>query len=156
MTESSVQGQHFPLGTRLDSVEELRQIREWSAIPDLDCWMNSFTVYSGQAGVDRSNATSETLAALRWIQERTSHPQYAPILPTVESGTGSPRSVVGEVFRIQSTGRASDATTSTEWIGRLTGDLRKPVLTMEWEHDRLPANPPCRADSGSRAMRPEL
>jgi Type II secretion system (T2SS), protein K len=135
---------HAPIGSPLDSVDELRQIPQWAAAVDLECWMNSFTVYSGAAVPVASHATESISAALQWLNEHHPTDQHSSIASTAQHDTGNPRSVVGEVFRIRATARGfNDVTTATEWVGRLTGDIDRPILTMQWEHDIPTTAPPC-------------
>ena len=122
----------------LERTEELRQIPGWQE-QDLRCWLGSFTVYSGRPDVTVSDAPPGVLTALRWLAA-TGGTTAAPV-------TASPaRSVLGEVVRIRVSVRVGEANTTSEWIGRLTGDLSRPMLTMRWDHDAAGASSEsCRA-----------
>jgi hypothetical protein len=134
----------------LESLDELRRIPGWEERP-LDCWMESFTVYTQLPGVNTSEAGPGVLSALRWAQAHhlgdrnwidSDAPVAAPILN---------RSVLGDVLRIVTTATPADGTAITsEWVGRLTGDSRQPSITMRWGHAAMVA-PNCKnAASTSR------
>jgi general secretion pathway protein K len=119
-------------GRPLQSVEELRQIPSWRA-QNLECWMNSLTVYTQQAAVNNAAATPLASAALHWMQ---AHKNGHGGGTAQESMTrlNEPTSLLGEVVRIRVTARVSnDVSATNEWVGRLTGDIQKPILTMRWD-----------------------
>jgi general secretion pathway protein K len=119
-------------GRPLQSVEELRQIPSWRA-QNLDCWMNSLTVYTQQAAVNNAAATPLASAALHWMQ---AHKNGHGGRTAQESMTrlNEPTSLLGEVARIRVTAKVSnDVSATNEWVGRLTGDIQKPILTMRWD-----------------------
>jgi general secretion pathway protein K len=130
------QGRSAELGTTarsssLATIEQLRQVPGWHA-QNLNCWMGSLTVYSGQADVAAYDATPGALAALRWMQAH--HPDSSYVPTSEVSPPASARSVLGDVIRIRASAVASEVTTSSEWVGRLTGDITRPTLTMLWDH----------------------
>jgi general secretion pathway protein K len=45
----------------------------------------------------------------------------------------APRPVLGEVLRIRASASTGGTVTTREWIGRVTGDSAKPMLTMQWD-----------------------
>jgi hypothetical protein len=96
----------------------LRSTLDLQQIPGWNpCWTSAFTVYTGLPGVSPSQAAN------------------------------SQRSLLGEVLRIRATvSGAEHSSASAEWVGRLTGDRRQPVLTMLWEHD-VPTVDPQTCDS---------
>jgi general secretion pathway protein K len=115
----------------LATIAELQQIPSWRE-QNLNCWMTSLTVYSGQADIVASNATPGALAAVRWMQAH--RPEGSQIPEVVTPGDSGNQSILGDVIRIHAFATASTVSTSSEWIGRLTGDLARPTLTMLWEH----------------------
>jgi general secretion pathway protein K len=137
-----------PRNGPLESVEELQQIPSWRA-QDLDCWKDSLTVYTGQSSVDVTGSTAQTAAALKWLETHGSEAgdRNATIQSIAASSNG--KSVLGEVFRIRATASLSKEVTATaEWVGRLTGDPHKPILTMRWDHDLPPESAAtCRFDT---------
>jgi general secretion pathway protein K len=132
----------------LESLEELRQIPSWTA-QNPGCWMDSLTVYTGLPGVDVADATPKALAALQWAQaHHLGNRDWIAAAPAAAGATAT-RSVFGEVLRIRATASATkDVSTTSEWVGRLTGDRQKPILTMRWEHD-VPTAPSACSSIGS-------
>lgn len=114
----------------LESVEQLRQIPSWRA-QDLNCWMSSLTVYTGQAGVDATNASQPVFAALKELSKPA---PAASATPSSGSGPDPNQLVSGAVFRIEATAQVSDVTSTSLWVGRFTGDSQRPALTMRWDH----------------------
>lgn len=45
------------------------------------------------------------------------------------------RSLVGEVLRVRSSSTVGLSAATSEWVGRLTGDQAKPMLTLAWSHE---------------------
>jgi DNA uptake protein ComE-like DNA-binding protein len=118
---------------RLRTIEELKKVSSWAA-QNLDCWSDSLTVYSGLPGVSISDATGRVRAALKWARDHhaESHDDSTTAI-AVKPSVPSDRSMLGDVIRIVArVSRAPDISTSSEWVGRLTGDARQPVLTMRW------------------------
>ena len=123
-TNSSSNGPDRPL----QSIEELREIPSWHN-QRLSCWLNSLTVYSQQPNVNAAAATPDTQAAIQWLR---GHQGIDPAFTSLATANAD-GSVLGEVFRIRATGKVSKEVTATrEWVGRLTGDVRNPILTMVW------------------------
>jgi hypothetical protein len=114
------------LTSPLETLEELRQIPQWRAQP-LDCWLDSLTVYSGQPEISFSDATPGALAALQWLQAHNPDSAKAP-------NPGTQSSFAGEVLRIRALATGAEAFAMSEWVGRLTSDLSRPMLTMRWDH----------------------
>ncbi len=107
------------------AVEELRQIPGWAA-QNSACWQDSLTVYSGQSSVEELNSPKSGRA------------------PT-------PTSLAGRVVRIRATAAvSSEVTVTREWVGRLTGDSRSPVLTMLW-HQQQPDTSRCQESAQAPA-----
>jgi general secretion pathway protein K len=125
----------------LTTIGELNQIPGWRE-QSLNCWIDSLTVYTGQPDVAASDAAPGTLAALRRMQP---HPSEGSNVPGfgVAPRSSNDRSVVGEVIRINASANVAGVSTSTEWIGRLTGDISRPTLTMKWEHGRQLGSTEC-------------
>jgi general secretion pathway protein K len=117
----------------LRSVEDLREIPTWRA-QDLDCWMDSFTVYTRLSLVSVGEASRQVIDALKWAEEHhLSDREWATTVPT--TAMVGQTSVIGHVLRISASARASkDLVATSRWIGRLTGDRRHPILTMRWDH----------------------
>jgi hypothetical protein len=66
--------------------------------------------------------------------------QAAPTHPTLPAN----QSLIGQVLRIRSTSGTGQSAATSEWIGRLTGDPAKPMLTLAWSHESPAlAQPPC-------------
>lgn len=129
-------------GRPLGSLEELRQIPGWAA-HGVDCWMSSLTVYTGLPDVNQADAGTKVLAALQWAQERRLGDRDWIASPSTSALTAT-RSVLGDVLRIRATASLThEITTTTEWIGRLTGDRQKPLLTIRWDHDVEAARSAC-------------
>jgi hypothetical protein len=135
---------NMPRRRALEATEELTRIPSWRA-QDLDCWMISLTVYTGLPGVSVADATPATLAVLQWAKgHHLGNDQWvAEASPTSKPSVG--RSMLGEVLRIRAMARVSkDVAVTSEWVGRITGDRRKPMLTMRWDHENKDAAPRCR------------
>jgi general secretion pathway protein K len=121
-------------GRPLETIEELRRIPSWMT-QNLDCWTGSLTVYTGSPGISVSDATPKVLQALHWAQQH--HLADRDWIPPNASAAAIPgqRSVLGEVLRITAAATApNNAQATTEWVGRLTGDRKKPMLTIRWDH----------------------
>jgi hypothetical protein len=98
--------------------------------------MSSLTVYTGLPGITVSDAPPKALAALRWAQEHHLGNRDWIAAASTATNAGVARAVLGEVLRIRaSVTDSKDAGASAEWVGRLTGDRQKPILTMRWDHD---------------------
>jgi DNA uptake protein ComE-like DNA-binding protein len=127
----------------LESLEELRRIPGWGRQP-LDCWMESLTVYTQLPGISTPDAGPAVLAALRWAR---SHRLGDRNWIDSDGSIAAPnlnRSIIGEVLRIVATAAPGNGTaTTSEWVGRLTGDSRQPSLTMRWTHVTIVA-PNCK------------
>jgi hypothetical protein len=115
------------------SSTEVGQISSWR-IDKIPCWRDSFTVYSGAPQVNEKTASTAVKAALAWDREHRVGDPTTASGPSEESA-----SAIGQVIRIRSSvlladsGDASNAASATrEWVGRLTGDRHKPMLTMKW------------------------
>ncbi len=118
----------------LDTTEAVGELDGWKSQP-LACWLNSLTVYTGLPGVAPRYASEATLAALQRLGSQG--PAEVGSTATVATTPDPPtaQSLLGEVLRIRATATFSnDVTTTSEWVGRLTGDRRKPMLTMRWDH----------------------
>jgi general secretion pathway protein K len=124
----------------LETTEELRQIPGWRE-QDLNCWLDSLTVFSGRSDVAATDGTPGALSALRWIKAHRPDGPDEPLSASVQR-PDSTRSVLGEVVRIRASATILDVTASSEWIGRLTGDAGRPMLTMRWDQGHQ-AHPPC-------------
>jgi hypothetical protein len=123
---------------RLAAVEELRQIPEWNG-QNLDCWKSALTVYSGLPGVNGRDAVAVVSRTLGWARDhRFGNREWLGIGPIASSA--ETRSVVGDVLRIKATATVSNVTATREWVGRVTGDRRKPILTMRWERIVTPSD----------------
>jgi hypothetical protein len=125
---------NMPYKRALRTIEELRQFPSWKSQP-LECWMESLTAYSGLPGISLADATPATRAALQWAQvHHLGDHEWASQAP---ASTVAPagQSMLGESLRIRATATVGkDVATTSEWVGRLTGDPHKPMLTMRWGH----------------------
>jgi len=131
-------GAHYPsdLSTStparsLLTIKELKDVPGWHE-QNLDCWMDSLTVYSGQGDVAASEATPGALATLRWMQ--THHPDRSQAAASAAPRPTNSGSLVGEAVRIHAVVTVSEVSATSEWIGRLTGSNARPALTMLWDH----------------------
>ena len=123
---------HAINGTKMRTLVELRQIPSWKA-QNIDCWMGSLTVYSGLPGVSERDAPPQVKEALVWARDHQMTGQIAIATTAATPNSLTGRSVLGEVLRIVA--NVSTSTTvhaSSEWVGRLTGDVHQPMLTMRW------------------------
>jgi hypothetical protein len=129
---AQINNMHYKRALR--TTEELRQFPSWKSQP-LDCWMESLTVYSGLPGISLVDATPATRAALQWAQvHHLGDHEWASQAP-VSTVAPAGQSILGESLRIRATATVGkDVVTTSEWVGRLTGDPRKPMLTMHWGH----------------------
>lgn len=125
------------------TIQELQDVPGWRN-QHVNCLTDSLTVYSGQIDVDAQDATPGALAALRWMQAH--RPDGSNALMSDVAGTAGTRSVLGEVIRIKASATVSEVSTRSEWVGRLTGDIARPTLTMLWEHSP-PTEPVSCSDS---------
>jgi hypothetical protein len=134
----SLQYERNPISDRstILSTTELEQIPSWR-LEKLQCWMTSFTVYTGSAEVKTQMATPAVQNALAWNREHRLG-EYAAA-GAVSSNTLPSDGVIGDVLRIRSTvsistdeQTAHPTSATKEWIGRLTGDIHRPMLTMRW------------------------
>lgn len=117
----------------LRSVDELKQLPGWKAQP-LDCWVDGLTVYTALPGVSSKDAGPLVLASLRLAQERHLGGQDWAISSST-SGLAMDGSVLGEVLRISTkVAVGENLIARSVWVGRLTGDLERPMLTMQWDH----------------------
>ncbi len=124
----------------LAATEELRQIPGWNE-KNLDCWMDSLTVYTGLPGVSVADATPELLKALASAKLRQIGKHDWNRTPPEDTSTAAPRSVLGEVLRISSKATVSgDVSVHKIWVGRVTGDRRNPTLTLRWSDEPLISN----------------
>lgn len=125
----------------LQSADEVRRLPSWSTQP-LDCWLEYFTVYTRNPGVSSQDAVPQVMAALRWAQEHhLSNRNWTSDSPSPSSATT--RSMIGEVLRISAAATAGNQVSVTsEWVGRLTGESRRPFLTLRWIHSK-PAPTSC-------------
>jgi hypothetical protein len=131
----------------LQTVDELRRLPAWQT-QHVDCWLDSLTVYTGLPGITAADATAKGLQALRWAKAHQSGGHDWIIDPNAASGAVFGRSMLGEVLRIVATSSGStDVVATSEWVGRLTGDARKPILTMRWEHIRTEPRSACNGAS---------
>jgi general secretion pathway protein K len=118
----------------LKAPEELRQIASWRS-QEIDCWMGSFTVYSGLPGANQRNARPMVLAALQWAQDHHFRDHDWITKAPNASGSLAEQPVLGEILRIRATATLSKNMVATrEWLGRLTGDRQRPTLTVRWGH----------------------
>jgi type II secretory pathway component PulK len=124
----------------LETIDELRELPGWRE-QNLNCWSATLTVYSGRPDVAVPDATPGALAALEWLRahsvDHANRTASADPLTATTTGTASsvPRDVLDEVIRIRASATANDVNTTSEWIGRVTGDSSLPALTMRWDHD---------------------
>jgi len=127
----------------LRSIEELSDIDSWRA-SGVNCWLDSFTVFSGQREVDMTTAPQNVIAAYRWLQE---HQEGRLPMTSVAAQKAAPndhRSLAGSVLRVRASALGTDGVqASSEWIGRLTGDKRDPSLTMDWNHRPVTSRSNC-------------
>jgi hypothetical protein len=131
-----------PAGT-LRTIDELKRMPSWAA-QNLDCWTDALTVYTGLPNVNSSDAAGKVQGALNWAKEHhMGNPEWI-------GTSGSPharshQSLLGDVIRIVvTTSRNPDATERTEWIGRLTGDVHEPILTMRWNRESKAPDSSCK------------
>jgi hypothetical protein len=131
-----------PAGT-LRTVEELKKIPSWAA-EKLDCWEDALTVYTGLPWVNTSDAPEQVDATLKWARaHHMGNKEWDT--PSTTPATRLSESLLGEVIRIvASTSPKPDITASAEWIGRLTGDLHQPTLTMRWTRMSSMRNSSCK------------
>jgi DNA uptake protein ComE-like DNA-binding protein len=131
-----------PPGT-LRTVDEIKKISSWAA-QNLDCWADALTVYTGLPSVNSSDAPEQVDAALKWARDHHIGNRVwagASVTPSASSD----QSLLGEVIRIvASTSPSADITASSEWIGRLTGDVDQPTLTMKWSRMGTVRNASCK------------
>jgi hypothetical protein len=126
------QANTLPRSHALRATEELRQFPGWKS-QNLDCWMDSLTVYTGLPGISLVDATPATRAALQWAEAHHFGDHEWISQAPASSGTPASQSVLGESLRIRATATAGkDVAATSEWVGRLTGDPSKPMLTMRW------------------------
>ena len=125
----------------LITVGELGQIPQWRE-QNLACWMQAFTVYSGRPDVAVADAAPDVLAAVHWMRAHSPGDSNGP-LSEITQKPSTDRSVLGEVIRVHSTATVAEVSTSSEWIGRLTGDAARPTLTMRWDHGSQAPPAPC-------------
>jgi hypothetical protein len=127
----------------LQSVDELRRLPAWRN-KNVDCWLDSLTVYTGLPGITAADATTKGLQALQWAKAHQLGGHDWIVDPNAASGAAFERSMLGEVLRIVATSSGSpDVVATSEWVGRLTGDARKPILTMRWEHIKSEPHSAC-------------
>lgn len=138
----------------LTTLSELNRVPGWRE-QKLDCWIDSLTVYSGQPDVALPDAAPGALAALRWMQAHRSdgsNVSFSAVAPRPSTD----RTVLGGVVRIHASATVSGVSTTSEWIGRPTGDIAKPTLTMRWEHGYQLGSALCsgmsKSDSGLIAL----
>jgi general secretion pathway protein K len=118
----------------LRAVEELRQIPSWR-VQNMNCWMDSLTVYTGLPAVSVADASTAVISALKWAQEHHMGDHEWITAAPAPSVANAQTSVIGDVLRISATANgAKNIRATTVWVGRLTGDLRSPILTMRWDH----------------------
>jgi type II secretory pathway component PulK len=119
------------LAGTLRTIEELNRIPSWAA-QKLDCWKDALTVYTGLPSVNSSDAPEQVDAALKWAKDhRMGNRDWASANAT--SNARLDQSLLGEVIRIVASASPTPGiTASGEWIGRLTGDVHQPTLTMRW------------------------
>jgi general secretion pathway protein K len=131
-----------PPGT-LRTLDELKKIASWNA-QDVDCWRNSLTVYTGLPSVNSNDAPKQVEAALKWATDhRIGNRDWARASNT--SAASLDQSLLGEVIRIVATASpTAGATTTREWIGRLTGDPHQTTLTMKWSRTTSASDLPCK------------
>jgi general secretion pathway protein K len=129
--EQAAFASRIPPTSPLGAIDELRRLPAWQTV-NLDCWMDSLTVYSGQRDVSLVDAAPGALAAVQWL--RTTDPdQSKDFKPLSVTRTANSRSLVGEVLRIRAVATIGDLSLTAQWIGRLTGDTARPTLTMYWD-----------------------
>lgn len=133
----------------LETLEELREVPGWRD-QNLDCWSASLTVYSGRPDIATTDATPGVIAALEWLRTHTTGMAKSTAVVNVTPSTtvfatpSTTRSLLGEVVRIRATATANEVSTTSEWVGRVTGDAAYPTLTMRWDHDaQATAAPVC-------------
>lgn len=124
-----------PRNGRLESTDELRQIPTWAAQP-LDCWLDSLTVYTGSPSVSLRDATPKAMAALRWAEEHhLGDREWIPADRAAANASFMEPSVIGDVLRLRVRATVSENVSVTrEWVGRLTGNVREPMMTMRWDN----------------------
>lgn len=121
-----------PLARPLISVEELKRVPGWTE-NQVNCWAESFTVYTGLSGVSPGDVGLAVENALRWGADH--HVEgYAEIKKQAESALFNLESLAGTVFRIvaKSSGNGHPARV---WVGRITGEPARPMLTYRWDWD---------------------
>jgi hypothetical protein len=122
-----------PNTTMLYSIEDLRQLPNWAKEGALDCWLQDFTVYSRQSDVSPRDAVPAVLDALNFGREHHIGERGWSDAASAMSTEMSPRSAIGELLRITSSvALAPETTVSVIWIGRLTGERTRPLLTFRW------------------------
>jgi hypothetical protein len=128
----------------LETVAELRQIPSWNRLP-LDCWSNALTVYSRLREVSSISATAPALDALKWADEhRLGEREWIPKI-AVSPTTTSAVPLIGEVLRIEAHAVLAPAVESRSvWVGRLTGNTNRPVLSMRWNYPDFSDETTCR------------
>jgi hypothetical protein len=116
----------------LRTLEELRQIPSWKA-QNIDCWADSLTVYTGLPAVGESDAPEPIKEALVWARNHHTNGQSATATTAAAPNFPAGRSVLGEVLRIVAkVSLPTNIRASSEWVGRLTGDVHQPMLTLRW------------------------
>jgi hypothetical protein len=127
----------------LQTVDELRRMPTWAA-QKIDCWMDSLTVYTRLPDISTADATVKGLQALKWAQAHHLGGHDWIDENVAASGAVADRSTLGEVLRIVATSSVSaEVAFTSEWVGRLTGDRRRPILTMRWQHIAAIERSPC-------------
>jgi general secretion pathway protein K len=126
-----------PSGRSLEAVGELRQIASWNE-QNVDCWTDTMTVYSALPGIGVVDAVPGALDALQWAQDHRLGDREWMVQGPTSAGPSRPKSAIGDLLRIDARANTSTGIRATsQWIGRLTGDIRKPMLTMHWSHNEM-------------------
>jgi hypothetical protein len=93
------------------------------------------TVYAGLPAVSVPYASPMPLGALQWAQSHHMDDRDWISETTAPSESQTTGSMVGDVLRIRATAMLPNRVAATSvWVGILTGEQRKPMLTMRWGH----------------------
>jgi hypothetical protein len=132
--------QYRDLGLNVDAgiarplklTDEVRRLQSWRN-PDLDCWLQSLTVFSRLPNVAINRAVPGVVPALKLLSTHADDIE-AQTASATNGRSDVTHAPVGDVVRIRTSAALGQVQASTEWIGRVTGDGTEPVMTMLWDH----------------------
>jgi hypothetical protein len=117
---------------QLRSVDEISSIPSWR-FPGVECVFDSLTAYSGASEVSIADAAQPIRQALQYADDKQMAGHHWETKSSTAASIVGDRSVFGDVLRIESDAQlSSDASVRIQWIGRLTGDPKDPMMTLFW------------------------